>query len=82
MQSGLNSSWPTVAVAVDVAGFDGSEIAADAETGFSGCVIGVDAAGFAGIGFVAAAVTGFAGNKVADFSAHTGIAAVIAGCSY
>lgn len=75
MQSGLNSSSPTVAV--DVAGFDGNGIVA---IGFSGCVIGVDVAGFAGI-VVVADLTGFAGNKVAGFSAHTGIAAVTAGCS-
>jgi hypothetical protein len=78
LQSDSNSFSSTVAV--DLTGFDGIVIAADA-TGFSGGAIVVDMTGFVGIG-AAADLIGFAGNKVADFSAHTGIEAVIADCIY
>jgi hypothetical protein len=77
LQSDWNSFQSTVAV--DLTGFDGIVIAADV-TDFSGGAIVVDMTGFVGI-VAAADLTGLAGNKVADFSAHTGIAAVIAGCS-
>jgi hypothetical protein len=78
LQSDSNSFSSTVAV--DLTGFDGIVIAADA-IGFSGDAIVVDMTGFVGIG-AAADLTGFSGNKVADFSAHTGIEAAISDCSY